>query len=208
MRSGLGEQQSIDLYELHAQVVGPTVIQNWLFPAGIDNRAEHIYTDNPNKKEEGFGGRTMQFPLGNGRTYEATGPWHSNAFGLLRATGIDLRREYYTQGCVALNRHQNMKNSDQRFGYVLISDDEPVLGMYSRIKCIAKLLAQYIDVPVYYYSDGSSGIVGTRLYDSWLRDEYDLANFSPEDKLVELLPPVSLEVMMYLQYVKDSDGVI
>jgi hypothetical protein len=204
MRSGIAEQESIKLYELHSQVGGYSIARNWLFPLDIPNRAEHIYTDNPNRTEDGFGGRTMHFDLGNGRTYEATGPWHSNSSALFKATGIDLRNEYFTEGCVALSRI-TLRGYDQ-FKYVLVQDDEPVLGNFNRIQCVAKLIAQYIGVPVYYYSGGSSGQVGTHLYDHWLRDSYSLNNFKPQDKLIELLPIDSLEVMTYLQYVEDSDG--
>ncbi len=207
MRSGIGEQESIGEYELHAEVRGPTVVRNWLFPIDIPNRAAHIYTDNPNKTEDGFGGRTMEFPLADGGTYKATGPWHSNSNALLRNTGIDIRNEHYTQGCIALNR-VNAFDKDTQYKYILIQDDEQVLGNFHRIQCIAKLIAQYIDIPLYYYSNGSSGIVGTRLHDPYLRDDYDLRNFKPTDKLIELLPIDSLEVMTYLQYVEDSDGAI
>ncbi len=207
LRSGIGEQQAISEYELHAEVVGPTVLRNWLFPSNIDNRAEHVYVDNPNRTEEGFGGRTMEFPLVSGGTYEATGPWHSNSNALFKATGIDIRNEYFTEGCVALTR-VTLREGYNQFKYVLIQDDERVLGNFHRIQCIAKLLAQYIDVPLYYYSNGSSGILGTRLYDNWLKTNYDLGSFKPQDKLIELLPIDSLEVQTYLKYVEDSDGAI
>ena len=207
MVSGVGEQKSISEYELHAEVVGPTVARNWLFPSNLPNRAEHIYVDNPNRKEDGFGGRTMEFPLGNGRTYEATGPWHSNSIALFKATGVDIRNEFFTEGCVALTR-VTLREGYNQFKYVLIQDEEPVLGNFHRNQCVAKLMAQYIDIPLYYYSNGSSGLVGTRLHDHWLRDNYDLKTFKPQDKLAELLPIDSLEVMTYLQYVEDSDGAI
>ena len=207
MRSGIVEQQAISEYELHAEVVGPTVSRNWLFPVDIPNRAEHIYTDNPNRTEDGFGGRTMEFPLASGGTYEATGPWHTNSSALFQATGIDIRNEYFTRGCVALNRI-TLREGYNQFKYVLIQDEEPVLGNFYRIQCIAKLIAQYIDIPLYYYSNGSSGIVGTRLYDRWLKIDYDLQNFKPQDHLMDLLPIASREVMTYLKYVEDSDGAI
>ena len=207
MRSAIGEQQAISEYELHAEVVGPTVSRNWLFPSDLPNRAEHIYVDNPNRTEGGFGGRTMEFSLVGGGTYKATGPWHTNSNALFAATGIDIRNEYFTTGCVALTRVA-LREGYNQFKYVLVQDDEPVLGNFHRIQCIAKLIAQYIDIPVYYYSNGSSGIVGTRLHDRWLKTDYSLGPFKPQDKLIELLPIDSLEVMTYLQYVEDSDGAI
>jgi len=156
MRSAVGEQQQFK-YQRFRGKSG----RNWFIPINIVNRAEYVYVDNPDKREEGFGGRNMPFELEDGETYVATGPWLSNSDAFYADTGVDVRREYETYGCIALGRKTrgtgSLRNRQTVFENVLYYDLEPTLGDYHRIHRIGFILANLYNVVVYYRMNGSSG---------------------------------------------------
>ncbi len=114
------------------------------------NAAENVYFHNPlDTKSEGFGGRTLSFPLEDGTVYEAKGPWHGNADSLFNDTGVDVRDTHYTFVVLAMARD----------GYptilrdVVYKDAAPVLGAFDRYKELCKQYPQALQ----YYSESSGG---------------------------------------------------
>jgi len=62
----------------------------WIVP--VSGNPNAIYFHDP-RHEEGFGGAVIPFIGNDGEIREFKGPWHSNAEGLYKRTGIDLRKK-------------------------------------------------------------------------------------------------------------------
>lgn len=126
----------------------------WLI-ANQEAAAENVYFHNPkDTKSDGFGGRTLSFPIDDGTVYEAKGPWHSGPDALFKSTGIDLRNTHRTFVVLAKER-DSTKDGTYRtiMRGVLYKDEKPVLGSFYRYKELAK---QYPEAK-YAYSESSGG---------------------------------------------------
>jgi hypothetical protein len=114
------------------------------------NAAENVYFHNPrDTKSQGFGGRTLSFPLEDGTVYEAKGPWHGNADSLFNDTGVDVRNTHYTFVVLAMERD----GWPTVLRDVVYKDAAPVLGRFDRYK---ELMRQYPQA-MQYYSQSSGG---------------------------------------------------
>lgn len=129
--------------------------KTWLVADQV-NAAENVYvTNNPQNTTsssqgfEGFGGATLKFKLVDGTIFEAHGPWHTEADGLFKDTGIDVRNTHYTFVVLAMARDgwpTIMRD-------VVYKDKEPVLGAFDRYKELMKQYPQALQ----YYSKSSGG---------------------------------------------------
>lgn len=126
--------------EAEAKVYRKTIGKSgavWLVPIG-PNPAENVHVHFPGKHSDGYAGRTLSFPLEDGTTYEAQGPWHSNSDSLFDDTGIDVRETYRT--FVVLSRDvKYLPNMVYELVDVLYEDPpEGKDGRYNRDKDLAK----------------------------------------------------------------------
>lgn len=129
----------------------------WLI-ANHEAAAENIYFHNPkDTKSDGFGGRTLSFPLEDGTIYEAKGPWHSSAGALFHSTGIDLQNTYRTFVVLSMERDQTNDGTYRTIMRgIIFKDERPMLGSFDRHK---ELEQQYPEAKFYYSETrgGSSG---------------------------------------------------
>ncbi len=129
----------------------------WLYPVGVDNPAEHVHFHNPKDvNSDGYGGRIIPFKLEDGSTYEAKGPWHSNADDLFSSTGVDIRDTYKTFVVIGLEVQGSIHNKGH-ISKLLYMDEQPTLGNYHRGDAIAKRLAEELQIPVYLHSKSHGG---------------------------------------------------
>ena len=128
MISGLAEQQK-STYHVYADKGRPDY--RWLV-AVVPNRGDHIYcgTLDKNKREQGFGGRTMDFIRENGDVVTLYGPWHSNSKALFEQTGVDVRNQHHTMGCVALYQDgEALEYPQTKYTQLIHVDLDPTLGL-------------------------------------------------------------------------------
>lgn len=124
------------------------------------NHADEIYVDQHNPNSEGFGGRKLKFKLKDGTVIETeNGPWHSNADGLLNATGVDLTNEHLTFGCISLGIEYIKGKMYSNYKNVIYLDDNYINGDYSRIKNLAQEFANKLNTKVYYTQHSRGGSV-------------------------------------------------
>lgn len=105
---------------------------------------------------DGFGGRTLTFPLVEGGEVKLKGPWHTNSGDLFANTGIDVRDKHYTFVVISRDRKSG-KNYESIMVDVLYRDDEPQLGSFHRGDVLARQWAKEIGAPVFLYSQSSGG---------------------------------------------------
>lgn len=105
---------------------------------------------------DGFGGRTLTFPLVEGGEIKLKGPWHTNSDDLFANTGIDVRDRHYTFVVISRDRKSG-KNYESIMVDVLYRDDEPRLGSFHRGDELARQWARELGGPVYLYSQSSGG---------------------------------------------------
>ena len=129
----------------------------WLIPTNHPAPAEQIHVHYPGQHSDGYGGRTLLFRLEDGSDYEAQGPWHSNADSLYACTGVDLRDQYRTYGCVAHLREYIPNILEDRFVGILHKDQDWVVGRFDRLREIARDFADKLKHPVYCYSKSMGG---------------------------------------------------
>lgn len=117
--------------------------------------AANIYVEGgPNS--DGFGGRTLTFPLVEGGEVKLKGPWHTNSGDLLINTGIDVRDKHYTFVVVS-RRRETGKNYESICVDVLYRDEAPQLGSFHRGDVIARQWARELGHKVHLYSQSSGG---------------------------------------------------
>lgn len=105
---------------------------------------------------DGFGGRTLTFPLVNGGEIKLKGPWHTNSGDLFANTGVDVRDRHYTFVVIS-RRRESGKNYESIMVDVLYKDDEAQLGSFHRGDSLAREWAREIGAPVFLYSQSSGG---------------------------------------------------
>ncbi len=121
----------------------------WLV-ANQDGAASNIYFHNPkDHNSQGFAGRVITFPLEDGTSYAAKGPWHTNSDALFKATGHDVRNKYPTFVVLA---KQRLGSYPTQLKEILYCDKEPTLGTFDRYKEIIKQFPE-----AKFYFSGSSG---------------------------------------------------
>jgi hypothetical protein len=119
----------------------------WLIPTNTDYPAENVHVDQHDPRSRGYAGGMLSFPLEDGTTYSAKGPWHSNAESLYNDTGVDIRATYRTYGCVALKmRYDNRGNGI--FEELIYVNREPTIGPFDRITDIAQTEADKRGHPI------------------------------------------------------------
>ena len=145
----------------------------WLV-ADQEAAAEGVYYHDPrDHKSQGFGGRTINFPLQDGTVYSAKGPWASNAGVLFEATGVDVRDHHLTFVVLAMNREYLQDGTGRMlFTGVIYRDPAPQLGRFSRDQ---ELVAQFPEAHYVYQrtrGGSSSGMTpnGHKAYDEAQRE--------------------------------------
>lgn len=128
----------------------------WIVPSNCAWPAEDIHVDQHDPHSQGYYGRTLTFPLEDGSTYAARGPWHSNPDSLFADTGVDIRDRHRTYGCVALNMRYD-KRGNGVYSNLIHVDREPVLGTFDRLDKIARREATKRYHPVAVCSISSGG---------------------------------------------------
>lgn len=115
----------------------------------------NIYVEGgPNS--DGFGGRTLTFPLVDGGEIKLKGPWHTNSGDLFANTGVDVRDQHYTFVVISRGRESG-EHYESIMVDVLYKDDEPQLGSFHRGDSLAREWAREIGAPVFLYSQSSGG---------------------------------------------------
>ena len=150
MVSGIGEQESIKLWEFVTDAKGTY----WLWPVDHDEPGAHVHCGSTTVRSEGYGGRTMKFPTRNG-VVTLLGPWHSDTDSLYERTGVDLRDKHRTFGVVAEESSHGFYATYTKLLH--IDPDGGVVGRFERIKELAKKLATERKQRLYYYSESNGG---------------------------------------------------
>lgn len=126
----------------------------WLV-ADQEDVAANVYVEGgPNS--DGFGGRTLTFPLVDGTEIKLKGPWHANSEALFADTGVDVRDRVFTFVVISRDRKSG-ENYESIMVDVLYKDDAPQLGSFHRGDLLAREWAKEIDAPVFLYSQSSGG---------------------------------------------------
>jgi len=129
----------------------------WLV-ADQPNAADNVYCDQHDPKSDGFGGRTLTFPLVDGGEYSCRGPWHANSNALFADTGMDVRDKCFTFVVIARRRSYKSKPSYETvLEDVLYQDLDWQIGHFSRWKEIARQLWEQGEHELVYYSQSSGG---------------------------------------------------
>jgi len=118
------------------------------------NAADNIYKSSPGPSE-GFGGRTLSFPLVDGTVIEVQGPWHIGADAFLLNRFPELAVQHYTFGVIGLERESTWPKTIIR--KVIYKDDDWVLGPFQRVQSIAQEKANELGCTVYCYSQSQGG---------------------------------------------------
>ena len=107
----------------------------------------------------GCGGSTVPFKLAGGLgTISLVGPWHSNAGQFLEETGIDVRDQFVTWGCVGTERLYATNTGRSGIGNLIWFDKEPTKGKFQRVEFFAWELQQlYPGQKLYMYSESEGG---------------------------------------------------
>lgn len=149
MTCGSAEAESRH-YHLHVGKSG----KRWLV-ADQEDAAANVYVEGgPNS--DGFGGRTLTFPLVDGSEVKLKGPWHTNSEALYADTGIDVRNQHYTFVVVSRDRKYG-RNFETICVDVLYCDEAPLLGSFHRGDLLAREWARQLGQPVYIYSQSAGG---------------------------------------------------
>jgi 3',5'-cyclic AMP phosphodiesterase CpdA len=105
--------------------------------------ADNLYFHDPrDKNSDGFGGRTLRFPLEDGSVYEAKGPWKGNADSMFRDTGVDLRDQYSSFVVIGkgVRFEKGRYESIRVITDVVYMDDGFQIGPFQREEAIVKTL--------------------------------------------------------------------
>lgn len=136
---------------------------------------------------DGFGGRTLTFPLVDGGEVKLKGPWHTNSGDLYQQTGVDVRDKHYTFVVVS-RRRESGKNYESVCVDVLYKDAEPQLGSFHRGDLIAREWARKLDQKVHLYSaskgGSSSGFVEPDQVFYWEKSTTATVSSSAQDAII------------------------
>lgn len=144
-----------EVFERHVGKSGTT----WIIPpAGRKFRATDIHCrdEKDPRRSEGYGGRTLEFPLVDGSVCALQGPWHSNADSLFEDTGIDLREQHQTWVVVA-RRQEHRRHMARAYLDIVHVDPEPVEGHFDRGQHLAEKLADELCEPLTVYRESRGG---------------------------------------------------
>lgn len=126
----------------------------WLV-ADQEDAAANVYIEGgPNS--DGFGGRTLTFPLVDDTEVKLKGPWHTNADSLFQDTGVDVRDRHYTFVVISRSRELG-EHYESIMIDVLYKDDAPQLGSFHRGDLLARNWANQIGASVFLYSQSKGG---------------------------------------------------
>lgn len=150
----------------HDVTIGPD--EHYLY-ADEPNAGDHVYHgfSNPEKKGEGFAGRTLVFELVDGGSVTLYGPFHCGPGGLLKH-GIDLTCRHRTRGVIAkAYEHIPLQESKGYFGQrrykdLVHLDEDWVIGDFNRIEDLAQELADKHGCMMYYHSESDGGSISSR----------------------------------------------
>ncbi len=129
--------------------------RNHIFLVGTGkDKASKIYVSGE-PGSDGFGGRTIKFPLAQGiGTVELKGPWHTNADHLKAETGIDLTKEHLTFGVIGRGRKGGLKTVITDLVYF---DKDFTAGTHNRIESLANQLSEKFQETLAYYCECKGG---------------------------------------------------
>ncbi len=170
LRSYEAPQQGV-----YKHVVGKRA--QWLLRVDVPNIADHVYSfDAFDTKSQGFGGSWLYFTVKeNMALMGVKGPWHSNAGGLLRDTGLDVRDLHLTRVTIhemVMEPHTGPgyeRQEDGRLewkeltrdipvrGEILYEEKEPALGIFMRGDRIAHAYAKATGKSVFCTSESPGG---------------------------------------------------
>lgn len=106
----------------------------------------------------GFGGSTVSFTLAGGLgKIDLVGPWASNADSFFKDTGIDVRDNFNTWGCVGTGRSYDSNTGETRITGLVWFDHDATKGQYDRVDYLAWELQEKSDVPLYSYMESEGG---------------------------------------------------
>lgn len=106
----------------------------------------------------GFGGSTVSFTLADGLgKIDLVGPWASNADSFFKDTGIDVRNNFVTWGCVGRGREYDSNTGETRITDLIWFDLEATKGDFERVDFEAWALQEKSDVPLYAYVESEGG---------------------------------------------------
>ena len=132
----------------------------WLV-ADQPNEGDNVYVEemNPNGGHgfQGFGGRTLTFPLINGGEIKLKAPWMSNSNALFNDTGHDVRNKHLTFVVIAKKRDTIGPHYNTRLSGILYKDDNWTIGLFDRGKHRAQMLANKLGHSIYLYSESQGG---------------------------------------------------
>lgn len=149
-------QQSLSVYDHHIGKSG----QHWFVATGNDRGGKCYVWDPRDRDSRGFAGRTLTFRLSDGTTMVVKGPWHSNSDALFADTGVDVRNEHVTWGCIGLNRVYRRNNAGDSIGYiteVVYFDPTPMVGPFNRVDDYAIYLQKTTRAHLYVFSMSVGG---------------------------------------------------
>lgn len=146
----------------------------------------NIYVEGgPNS--DGFGGRTLTFPLVEGGEVKLKGPWHTNSEDLFQQTGVDVRDRHYTFVVIS-RRRESGKNYESICADVLYRDIEPQLGPFHRGDLLAREWARKLNQKVHLYSQSqggsSSGFVEPDRVFYWEKSATTTVSSSAQDAII------------------------
>lgn len=130
--------------------------RRWLYNDENFNAGANIYVEG-RAGSQGFGGRTICFPLIDGGHVALRGPWASNTHSFFTDTGIDLRSRHATWGCIGRRRERH--NDRTAICDLIYFDPKPVEGEFDRVEKLARSMSDQRGELLYFYSmshDGSS----------------------------------------------------
>jgi hypothetical protein len=146
--------------------------KDWLV-GDTENAADYVYASNSdNKMGEGFGGRSLKFPLVDGSEYILNGGWHSNAYALFNHTGIDVRNKHLCRTIIGKEKEYT-KDYQPVIKNVLYMEDNYSLQDYEEYKEKGKEICEKYnldEVAIWHESLGGSS------FGVYKKDELDKKN--------------------------------
>lgn len=111
------------------------------------------------KGSRGCGGSSVAFKLAGGvGSISLVGPWHSNADACFVDTGVDVRSNFMTWGCVGTGRSYDSNTGQSKVTGLVYFDKQPTKGLYERVDLIAwEMQEKDPDTKLYVYSESEGG---------------------------------------------------
>jgi len=143
----------------------PSADQEWKIAVGKSGRIWLYHPDRSavwvsgGPQSRGYGGSTVAFKLADGLgIIQLVGPWHSNSDSFFKDTGIDVREQHVTWGCIGTGRDYDTNTDSMRITGVLWFDSEPTKGLYERVDLLAWEMQQATpDRPLFLYTESEGG---------------------------------------------------